>query len=219
MCGRFSQREAAEVYAAMVGWKKYAGDPGPGPKYNVPPGTAPMALHQLTGKPSVTRTFWGFRPHWYEKSPVINARLDTILRQSGFWKPILSRRVIVPADGWFEWTGEKGNKAPWFISPKDENPVLLVGITGWKPNAEEDPTHGMAIITDDSAGGMVDIHDRRPIALTPEDARAWVDPDLSVDEALQILSTPRPESAFTWWKVTNRVGNSSYQNQDATKPI
>jgi putative SOS response-associated peptidase YedK len=32
------------------------------------------------------------------------------------------------------------------------------------------------IITADSAGGMVDIHDRRPVTLSPELAREWLDP-------------------------------------------
>ena len=30
MCSRFSQREAAEVYATRMGWERHAGDPGSG---------------------------------------------------------------------------------------------------------------------------------------------------------------------------------------------
>lgn len=34
------------------------------------------------------------------------------------YKPLLGRRVIVPADGWYEWTGDPGDKQLWFISPR-----------------------------------------------------------------------------------------------------
>src|SRR5690606_12619705 len=160
-----------------------------GIQFNVPPGTRPITLHRLgDGGPHADRLFWGYKPPWYERSPAANARLDTILKRSPFWRPLLSRRIIVPADGWYEWTGKKGNKQPWFISARDERPVLMAGITAWVPGKQVLAETGFAIITDDAAGGMVDIHDRRPICLTPEDAQAWIRPDLAVDEALELLS-------------------------------
>ncbi len=125
----------------------------------------------------------------------------------------------MPADGWYEWTGEKGNKQPWYISPKDEAPILMAGITAWEPGKDVLAETGFAIVTDDAAGGMVDIHDRRPICLNPDDALEWVDPGLAVNQALEILSTPRSESAFRWWQVTKKMGNSRYQMADVAKPI
>lgn len=125
----------------------------------------------------------------------------------------------MPCDGWYEWTGEKPNKQPWYISPKDGNPLLMAGITAWAPGRDVDAARGFAIVTDGTAGGMKDLHDRRPICLTPDDALAWLDPDTSVKEALELLSTPRPESAFQWWQVTRAMGNSRYQLADASEPI
>src|SRR5690606_9149928 len=122
-------------------------------------------------------------------------------------------------DGWYECTGKKGDKQPWFISAKDEHPILMAGITAWEPGKEVLAETGFAIITDDAAGGMVDIHDRRPVCLTPDDAQNWIDTEISVGAALELLSTPRPESAFQWWPVTRAVGNSRYQLQDAAAPI
>lgn len=83
-------------------------------------------------------------------------------------------------------------KPPWFISAHDAQPIYMAGITAWQPGREMLAENGFAIITDDSAGGIVDIHDRRPIALTPEYAAAWIDPELPVGAALELLSTPRP---------------------------
>src|SRR5690606_26058908 len=92
-------------------------------------------------------------------------------------------------------------------------------IAAWQPGREVSAETGFAVVTDDAAGGMVDLHDRRPVCLTAEDALNWMDPDLPVDDALAILSTPRPESAFRWWAVTRKMGNSRYQDADASKPI
>lgn len=220
MCGRIKQaREVVDYGETMRANISTILDPEPGLKYNVPPSTRPLVFHRLDGADQVDRLYWGYRPSWYKRGLASNARLDTILKQSPFWRPLLTRRVIVPADGWYEWTGDKGDKQPWYISPRDERPILMAGMTAWLPGREVLAETGFAIVTDDTAGGMIDIHDRRPICLTPEDARAWVDPDVSVDQALELLSTPRPESAFRWWEVTRAMGNSRYQMPDSSKPI
>ena len=64
------------------------------------------------------------------------------------------------------------------------------------------------IITADSAGGMVDIHDRRPVVLTPELAREWLDPATPKERAEQmVLHQGEPAEAFEWFKVGTAVGN------------
>src|SRR5690606_28957051 len=126
-----------------------------------------------------------------------------------FWRPLLARRAVVPADGWYEWTGEPGRRQPWLIRARDERPILFAALTAWRDGAEG-PEHGMAIVTDDAAGGMLDVHDRRPVALTPEDARAWAVPAVPWEDARDILTTPRPEDAFFWYPVTARVNSSRF---------
>ncbi|HLU18435.1 MAG TPA: SOS response-associated peptidase [Pusillimonas sp.] len=219
MCGRIRQAREVIDYGETIR-ANISTILDEGIKYNVPPGTRPIVLHRLE-KESVqaSRLFWGYKPPWYKRGPVSNARLATILKGSPFWNPLLARRIILPADGWFEWTGSKGAKQPWYISPKDGAPILIAGLTAWLPGREILAETGFAVITDDAAGGMVDIHDRRPVCLTPDDAEAWLDPFAPADEALQILSTPRPESAFQWWKVSTKVGNSRYQLPDSNCPV
>ena len=221
MCGRIKQARSLSEYEEHFRWNpRKTFDLDGALKYNVPPGTRPITLHRLgDGSEQADRLFWGYKPPWYKRAPASNARLDTILKRSPFWRPLLTKRVIIPADGWYEWTGEKGDKQPWFISAKDERPILMAGITAWEPGKEVLAETGFAIITDDSAGGMVDIHDRRPVCLTVDDALNWVDPDTPTAAALELLSTPRPESAFRWWQVTRAVGNSRYQTADASEPL
>ena len=60
---------------------------------------------------------------------------------------------------------------------------------------------------------MVDIHDRRPVVLSPDDARMWLDPDLPAEQAEHLArSMAVPADEFTWHavsKAVNRVGNST----------
>lgn len=221
MCGRIRQARSLNEYEEHLRWNpRTALDLSDWLRYNIPPGTRPVVFHRLgDGSRQIDRLFWGYKPPWYQRAPASNARLDTILKRSPFWRPLFAHRIIVPADGWFEWTGPNGEKQPWFISARDEHPVLMAGITAWEPGRDVLAETGFAIVTDDAAGGMVDIHDRRPICLTPDDALAWVDPATPVDTALELLSTPRPESAFRWWPVTPAMGNSRYQMPDASEPI
>lgn len=219
MCGHISQREVADIYAAKVGWKSSRTDVGDGLKYNVPPGTRPIVLHQLgDGSDQIDRLFWGYKPKWYKHSPVINARLDTILKKSPMWRGLLSKRVLVPAEGWFEWTGETGDKQPWFIHGKDGAPLFMAAITAWQPGKDDDVEHGFAIVTDASAGGMVNIHDRRPVVLAPDAAREWALPDTDIETALELLSTARPETAFKWHPVTRQMSNVKYQAPNTNQP-
>lgn len=79
---------------------------------------------------------------------------------------------------------------------------------------------GFVIITADSAGGMVDIHDRRPVTLSPELAREWLDPGTPKERAEQIvLLQDEPTDAFEWFKVNRAIGNVRNQGPDLIEPI
>lgn len=221
MCGRIKQAKSEKDYMETVWTNDYTilGAPE-GDRYNVPPGSMPIVIHRLIADDwAVDRQFWGYVPSWGKTGPTPNARLDKLLANSGFWRGTLQRRMIVPADGWYEWTGEKPNKQPWFIYPRDKAPILLAAVSGWAQDAESDGHHGFAIVTDDAAQDLREIHPRRPMVLTPDAAREWLDPDTTVDQAKEILSAPRPESAFVWHQVIRKMGNSKYQGADSGDPI
>lgn len=98
----------------------------------------------------------------------------------------------------------------------------MAAVSGWRPDLAWDDSGihtGFAIVTDDAAKGMIDVHDRRPLVLTAEHAREWMDPGTTVDQAKELLSVARPESAFEWYEVTKKVGNSRYQGEDTITPI
>jgi putative SOS response-associated peptidase YedK len=149
---------------------------------------------------------------------MVNARLDKA--GSSAWKSMWKKgRVLVPADGCYEWIAEEGiaeegNKQPYYIQPIDGQPLFFAGLTsttfGMEPREGE--TYGFVIITDASAGGMLDVHDRRPLALSSDEARQWLDPDTPYETATHLANNAvtRPEN-FRWFRVSpavNKIGNN-----------
>ena len=62
------------------------------------------------------------------------------------------------------------------------------------------------------------MRDRRPVVLTPNAAREWASPDTSIEVALELLSTARPETAFEWHPVTRQMSNVKYQAPNTNHP-
>lgn len=224
MCGRIVQKSGPMDYVERLfpNPRRIFSDPA-GPDYNIPPGRQPLAMHQLAGEFEVERLPWGWRPN-NSKYLMSNARLDKILAGAWPWKMLTGRgRILVPADGWYEWKpladGPKPPKQPYFIHAKDNAPLFFAGLSDWKSGAEKDEAHGFAIVTNDAAGGMIDVHDRRPVALPPDLALQWLEPDLPTAQAVALLSQGLPETAFTWHPVRQEVGNSKYKLPDAIEPV
>lgn len=185
------------------------------PRYNVPPGSRVAALHRLDddGEPRVEELFWNYQPAWAASKgrAYPNARIEKV-SSSAFYKDAWqnARRVIVPASGWYEWLLQPdGSKQPYYIVPRDGGPLYLAGITLWQPGQPSDaPARGMAIITADAEGGMVDIHDRRPVVLAASDAALWLDRMAPLPLAAELISRHRrPSEDFEWWPVSRAVGN------------
>ncbi|SDV49842.1 SOS response-associated peptidase [Chitinasiproducens palmae] len=151
---------------------------------------------------------------------MINARLDKA--QTSTWKALFrSGRCIVPADGWYEWVAERGRKQPYYIQPNDAAPLFFAGLSSVADDHAAEPpagtVDGFVIVTDAAAGGMLDVHDRRPLVLSPQEAQAWLDPATTFDEATHIANNARtrPED-FHWFRVTPQVNRSGAGNDDAS---
>lgn len=128
----------------------------------------------------------------------------------------------MPIDNWFEWVDQRGpKKQTYLIRRRDGAPTLCAAI-GQLPDAAEGPSEhcGFVIITADSAGGMVDIHDRRLVALVPDLSREWLTPATSKERAEQIvLHQCEPDEVFVWFKVSAAVANVRNEEGSLTRPV
>lgn len=232
MCGRITQYRGRRQYADEIGWEPdptnthMSGPWGPDriPQYNLTPGLYPDVMHALhEGQRAFDTIYWGYQPPWAKEKglpPSINARLETAATKPYFRHMFRLGRVIVPADGWYEWTGEKGNKQPWYIRLKTDRPMFMAAITNFRPFTAQDKQVGVVILTAEASGGLVDVHDRRPVVLTPDDARIWMDNTLPVDEAEQLArSCLVPPDRFEWYPVTRAVNNAKNNERHMIEPV
>ncbi len=221
MCGRLDQSQTARYYASVIGWLDAVYDSESEPAYNVPPGTYRPVLHLQDGERRVDDVYWSYQARWAKgKVPVtINARLDKL--DNRYWRGLLkSGRALVPASGWYEWTGEKGSKQPWHIHRKDGAPLFMLALANFGSFTENRAEAGFVIVTDDASGGMLDIHDRRPVVLDAQDAGRWLDPALSSEDALALArSAALPPDAFTWHEVSTQVNRAGAGGAEVAQPI
>lgn len=221
MCGRFAQYLSRDDYLDYLGVDRplIPHDPTPTGRYNVAPGTKVLILSERDATLHVDPVFWGYGPEWWDKAPLINARSETAFSGRMF-RPLLKHgRAIVPADGWFEWKKTGSRKQPFFIYQKSRKPLLMAAL-GRAPFEQEHGKEGFVILTASSNQGMIDIHDRRPVVLTPEGARAWLDQGLGDDDAWNVIQDEAfSESTFTWHEVSKAVGSPRNQGAELIEAI
>jgi putative SOS response-associated peptidase YedK len=181
MCGRFSAEidiEELEKYATLDE-EVIAAEKG----FDSRPGTSQIVV--AGGRACLMN--WGWTRDW-SKRLLINARFETA-GDKKTWKGALEgRRCAIPALGWWEWTGEKGRKTPFFHRTADSAMIFLAGV--FERSGEGS---NFVIMTRSSFGPMAEIHDRMPLVLGADSIGAWLDRDVPlagvsrfVDDALSM---------------------------------
>ncbi len=142
-----------------------------------------------------------------------NARAETVAEKPMFRAAFQKRRCIIPASGFFEWTGEKGNKQPHLFTAADGSPLLaFAGLWDrWHDPATDEMVLSCTVIVCAANAWMAAYHDRMPVLLRPEDFDAWLDGTLG-PEALR----PAAESALREWPVSRRVNRTGEGDDDPT---
>jgi len=231
-------------------------DPAP-PQYNIAPtATVPVVLERLvepepaadesdadlvkTGPPRAVRRLrpltWGLVPSWSKDrtggARMINARVESLLEKPAYRKAALTRRCLVPADGWYEWqvspserdTKGKPRKQPFFIHPADGGGLAFAGIYEfWRDSSlhADDPRAWLvtfAVITTAAEPGLDVIHDRMPLVLPPERWNDWLNPQLREPDDVRALVEPPPPGRFAALPVTTRVNSVRNDGPELLEP-
>lgn len=215
MCGRYSQSKRPHRYAEALASQlplRTLLTSDPLERYNLPPTSPSLLFRQEEEALRADSVPWGYAPFWArgKRPPAINARVETAAMSKFFrdiWK---TGRALVPADGWYEWKKDPDNpkvKQPYFIQLASGEPCFFAAIGRYSQDEPRDGD-GFVIITASSDEGMVDIHDRRPVVLSPEIAREWLDPSLPPERAEELaIYHCEPCEAFGWYPVSKAVGS------------
>ena len=159
---------------------------------------------------------WGLIPWWSKDATsgnrLFNARSETVATKASFREAFRERRIIVPADGFYEWDKTKpGVKQPHFFNRADDAPMAFAGLAErWRPKGSPRDTpyiRSCTIITAPGGADMEGIHDRMPVILDPATFDLWLDPSNEDTEELRALLRPPPAGTVVHHAVGPRVGN------------
>jgi putative SOS response-associated peptidase YedK len=191
------------------------------------PRPAPRMLRLLT---------WGLVPSWAKDrsvgSRMINARAESLLDKPAFRRAVLTRRCLVPADGWYEWQKSpsekdakgKPRKQPFWIHPGVDRPIAFAGIYEfWRDKTLEDADSGwlttFSIVTTEAEPGLDVIHDRMPFVVPEDRWDAWLDPALTDADDVRALLQPPVPGRFVATAVSTRVNAVVNNGPELLEPM
>jgi putative SOS response-associated peptidase YedK len=259
MCGRYASSRSPGDFVLEFEVDENDLEPGPeaAARYNIAPtDTVPVVLERLvTPEPAADETAaenpeadparpvrrlrpltWGLVPSWSKNragaARMINARVETLLTRPAYRKAALTRRCLVPADGWYEWQVSpseqdrkgKPRKQPFFIHPADGAGLAFAGIYEFWRDPGLDADHPQAwlvtfaVITTEAEPGLDVIHDRMPLVLPGDRWNAWLDPKLRDQDDVQALLEPPPAGRFAARPVTTRVNSVRNDGPELLEP-
>lgn len=209
MCSRYSLTEPAEAVTALFRCGPVEAFP---PRYNIAP-SEPILIIKTSNKNTREAILarWGLVPPWVKDpasfSMLINARSETVTSKPSFRAAIRHRRCLIPADGFYEWTGEKGRKIPHRIALQSGGLFAFAGIWETWLGGDGSEFDSAAILTTAANDDMVHLHDRMPLILPEKDYDRWLDCTPGSADPIRHLLTPTAPGRLTSKPVSRRLNN------------
>lgn len=220
MCSRYSLTSPAEAVRAY--FRVSGGEDFP-PRYNIAPTQpVPIVRTSAAGDRELVLVRWGLIPSWVKEprefSTLINARSESVLEKPAFRSAMRYRRCLIPADGFYEWSGAKGDKRPHLIRPKAGGPMAIAGLWEHWQGVEGSELETMAILTTSANRVAAAIHDRMPVILAPETFDSWLDCRAMPAEAAAQLLLPASDDLLETIEVSKALNNSRNEGPQVQAP-
>lgn len=194
MCSRYSLTSPPEAVRAYFGYRDTPNFPA---RYNIAPTQAVAVVrHDREGQRQFRLMRWGLLPSFVKDlkqfPTLINARSEEVLDKPSFRQAMRYRRCLVPADGFYEWTGPKGKRRPFLLRPHAPHLIAFAGIYERWRDAEGAEIDSVAILTCPANRTVGPLHDRMPVVLPVEHFEVWL--DVKGTDAATALALLQPAS-------------------------
>lgn len=128
-----------------------------------------------------------------------------------------THRCIVPASGFFEWTGSKNDRQPHYFTRADGKPMALGGLWDrWRSADKSEVKETFTIITTEPSKFAAQFHNRMPLILEPDTWDAWLSGD---PETATALMKPAKEDALVSRPVSKALGNVKNNGPDLLETL
>lgn len=207
MCGRFAVGDPDDVaWAEWLGTE--AEGPWPAANWNVAP-TQSVAI--VTGGSAPRRqrlARWGLVPRWWSKplkalrAATFNARSEEAHGKPMFREAWARGRCLIPALGYYEWTGKPGSKRAWFVTLERNAPGIAFAGLWAEAQVEGEALTSTSVLTCAAGPATAHLHPRSPVILAESDWEAWLS---GAGDAGGLMRAP-PDERVRVWEVDSRVG-------------
>lgn len=188
------------------------------PQYNIAPEGNPIPTVPNDAD-AIKGMHWGIRPQWVEDpedwSHPINARAETLGTKPSFREAFEKRRCLIPANGFYEWTGRAGSKIPHWVS-FDEEIVSFAGL--WERWIHNGTKYDSCVIITTQPNAVVEkLHDRMPVVLELDEEERWLQADDA--DRRQSLLDPYPSELTESYEVSTSVNNPANDGPELIEPV
>ncbi|MDX6225025.1 MAG: hypothetical protein QOE64_1401 [Frankiales bacterium] len=231
MCGRYASTRNAMDIAATFGIRDDAVGEDIEADYNVAPTKPVYAVVERAPREDKAAApvrqlrvaKWGLVPSWAKDpsigSRLINARVETVDSKPAFKKAFATRRCLLPADGYYEWYGEKGHKQPFFIHPKDGGLLAMAGLYEFWKAPHDEWLFTVTVLTTTAEDAVGHIHDRMPMLVEPDRWATWLAPSADAGRDLRELLVPAAPGLLDARPVSTLVNNVANNGPELLEPV
>jgi putative SOS response-associated peptidase YedK len=220
MCSRYNLTSPPEAVRAY--FRLAESDAFP-PRYNIAP-TEPVAIVRsaLDGSRELRLVRWGLIPGWV-KDPrdfrlIVNARAESAAEKPSFRGALRHRRCLVPANGFYEWTGPARARIPFLLRPRGGGLLALGALAEHWLGADGSELETMAILTVPANATVMPIHDRMPLILHPEAFDRWLDCRAGESASISDLLAPAPDDLLEAAEVNPALNRPGREGADLLVP-
>lgn len=193
MCGRYSLAPA-EFSEIQLEFQVAGVEEQLAPRYNIAPSSRPgheppIVVREPGGERQLRLARWWLIPAFWRRPlqalpTSFNARAEE-LASKRFWASAFdTRRCLVPATGWREFTGLAGQRRPHHFH-YEHRLFAFAGIWDEWLSPEGLSVRSFAIVTVPANEVVSSVHDRMPLRVEPECHARWLDPEIPGVEALE----------------------------------
>lgn len=183
MCGRFATGD--------ISWKEYTdwlegNHPLPrtklNPSWNVKPTQEALILRlDGDGMRELAPARWWLVPRFFRKplkewkATTFNARIEGAATSASFRASWKDRRCLVPVIGWYEWTGPRGQKIPWYFHIETNAPgSCFAGLWDRCTLPDDTVLDSFTILTTEPNEVAGAYHTRMPVIVDPAEYEVWL---------------------------------------------
>lgn len=212
MCGRIALYSEPDRIARILDAGLDLGEDEWESSWNVAPTDPVLGVRE---HPRGTRTLRSYRwglvpmsatdPTSFKTS--FNARAESVATKAAFRWAFKHSRILVPVDGFYEWSGAGKRRTPHLFKRGDGQPTVFAGLSERWKRPDGSMMYSATVITTEAGPDTDGIHNRMPVVLEPDTWEVWLSPEEGDRDELESLLRPGPVGTLIHYEVSQAVGN------------